>query len=143
MFCQVCQVDVQPYAQLSQQHGVRHKCPRCDGGLQPEPVKVVSEGADGSPLYLVESAVETESENDLDVAEVAAPAPRSAVVLPARKAVAEPVDVLAIAKARLVVVSEQIEQLRALESEAALLRRMIDAAEPLAPVIPFAKQGHS
>lgn len=125
-FCAVCQVDVHPYTEL-RIGGPVTKCPRCRGGL-------VAESADSVTTRIDEASNE------------AAPLPNvPATVEQLPRAVVKPsasVDVLALAKERLAVVDEMIENLRAYEAEQALLRRMIEAAEPTAPVIALrAKQG--
>lgn len=141
MLCNVCKVDVHPYVQYSAQRGMLHKCPRCDGGLSPTPLTVVSVDADDRPITFTE-----QRDGDVDHAAedvVAVDVPRSVVHAKATPP-AQPIDVLAMAKARLATVNELIDQLRAYEAEQALLVRMIEAAEPTArtsTVLPFAKQG--
>lgn len=118
MICRVCNVDVHPFQSLVPGRGMIAKCPRCNGGM-PD----------------AESEVETTSDQGEAVAQVA-PVP-----VPQTSEHAKPVDILAVAKARLAVVDQLIASLRDYEAEQALLRRMIAAAEPSAEVIPLRKQG--
>ncbi len=125
-FCAVCQADVHPYTEL-RIGGPVTKCPRCRGGLVAESTESVT------------ARIDEASNEATPLPNVTAPAEH------APRPVAKPstsVDVLALAKERLAVVDGLIENLRAYEVEQALLRRMIEAAEPTAPVIALrAKQG--
>lgn len=130
MLCNACNEDVHPYGQFMFGKGTQYRCPKCNGGM-PKPE---------------EDIVTTSGKDVIDAAPRVPQAPPSPVAQPVTVAEAkspvEHMDVLAMAKARLAMVDEHIETLRALESEQALLRRMIEAAEPTAPVIPLrAKQG--
>jgi hypothetical protein len=125
-FCAVCQADVHPYTEL-RIGGPVTKCPRCRGGL-------VAESADSVTTRIDEASNETPPSPNVPV--FVEPTPRP-IVKPSSS-----VDVLTLAKERLAVVDGLIENLRAYEVEQALLRRMIEAAEPTAPVIALrAKQG--
>lgn len=66
---------------------------------------------------------------DAPAAPTAPVAPVVAVIAPAPKAAA-PADVLTMVRARLDVVRAEIRDVRALEAEAEMLQRMLDAAEP-------------
>lgn len=130
MLCPACNEDVHPYGQFSVGKGTQYRCPKCNGGM-PKPEEDVVITGKGPVVVLP----------------VAPPAPAAEPTVTPTAQDAKPtsvprVDVLALAKERLAVVDEMIENLRAYEAEQALLRRMIEAAEPTAPVIALrAKQG--
>lgn len=130
MLCPACNEDVHPYGQFSLGKGTQYRCPKCNGGMPKPEEYVVSTGKGTIAVLPVAPPA------PVTVEPTATPAAQSTKPTESR------VDVLALAKERLATVNEMIENLRAYEAEQALLRRMIEAAEPTAPVIALrAKQG--
>lgn len=112
MNCAACKKDVHPVKELDFQRGFLNKCPTCHGGLPDD--------------------------------EAVQPAPKQATKKPATvahlpKPTSGEQDTLTMVRARHAFVCEQVESLRQFEAEAAMLQRMIEAAEPMARVIPISK----
>lgn len=105
--CPACRVDVHPFQEMGDDMRLHNKCGKCGCLLD----------AHAAPV-------------------AAAPKPALRVVAePVKAAIATPAptgDVLSIIRARLDVVRAEIRDVRALEAEAEMLQRMLDAAMPRA-----------
>lgn len=99
-FCPCCEIDVHPYQDMGEDGRMRDRCGKCNAAID----RV-------APVVALQ---------------VAAPVPKRAE--PA--AATAPTDVLAMVRTRLDVVRAEIRDVRALEAEADMLQRMLDAAAP-------------
>lgn len=107
--CPKCDKSVHPTQTLTPFKGFVNQCPFCGGGV----VEVKSdEPVEPKPALRVVNSAKVEPK-----------------ATPAAHACHEPVDVLSMAKARLVEVRNRIAELRAYEIEESMLERMVSAAE--------------